>query len=276
MKRRGALGAVVLAFALVLAACGGGGDGGGNATVSIKTLQAAVAKTQAAESSRFVMDMNVDADGHQVTIHGEGVSAGDGKTGQITMTLPSVGTIEERIADGTIYMNFGDLPFASKLDGKHWVAISLDELKQQTGTDLGGLADQAGAGGSQQGLEYLQGLSGDVTEVGTDTVAGAPATHYQASIDYSKVAAKLPGSSADAREKLEKIGVVPADVWIDGQDRVVKMHMTIDGSAFGGTASGDATAELTMEISDFGVPVDVQAPPADDVTDFSTLSGLSA
>ena len=53
---------------------------------------------------------------------------------------------------------------------------------------------------------------------------------------------------------------MPADVWIDGQDRVVKMHMTIDGSAFGGTGSG-GTAELTMEISDFGVPVDVQAPP---------------
>ena len=177
MKRRGALGAVVLAFGLVLAACGGGG--GGDATVSIKTLQAAVANTQAVESSRFSMDMAVDADGHRVTIHGEGVTAGDGKTGQITMTVPSVGVIDERIVDGTIYMNFGDLPIASGLDGKHWVSISLDELRQQTGTDLGGLADQAGGSGSQQGLEYLQGLSGDVTEVGTDTVAGAPATHYQ-------------------------------------------------------------------------------------------------
>ncbi len=65
---------------------------------------------------------------------------------------------------------------------------------------------------------------------------------------------------------------MPADVWIDDNDRVVKMHFTMDASGFG---VGAGTAEVTMEITDFGVPVDVQAPPADQTVDFSELGSLS-
>ena len=66
------------------------------------------------------------------------------------------------------------------------------------------------------------------------------------------------------------LGTVPADVWINDDDRVVKMHLVIDGSAFD-TSGG--TADLTMQITDFGVPVDVQPPPADETSDLSALLG---
>ncbi|HEU5306356.1 MAG TPA: LppX_LprAFG lipoprotein [Acidimicrobiia bacterium] len=268
MKRRGALAGVVLAFAVAVAACGGGG--GSDATVSIKTLQAAVSNTQAAPSSRFTMDMGIDASGKSVSLHAEGVSSADGKVAQITMTLPSLGTMEERVVDGTVYVNFGDMPFASKLGGKPWIAINLDALGQKTGTDFGALADQAQSSGPQQGLEYLQGLSGDVEKVGDDTVAGEHATHYRAQIDDAKVAQKLPEGAT--RDRVATLGVVPADVWIDDGDRVVKMQFAVDGSSFG---ESGARLQMTMEITDFGVPVDVQAPPPDQVTDFSTLGSIS-
>lgn len=276
MKRRGALAGVVVALAVTAAACGGGGGGDASgASVSIKTLQAAVSNSQAEPSSKFVMDLAVDAVGKSTTIHGEGVVAGDGKNGQITMTVPPAGTFEERIVDGTVYMNFGDL-LGTQLGGKQWVKIGLDDLQQQAGGALGGLADQAGSNGPQQGLEYLQGLSGDVQKIGDDTVAGAHATHYRASIDYAKVAADLPDSSAKVRDQLGKLGTVPADVWINDDDRVVKMQFAIDGSAFGaGSGADGGTIEMTMEITDFGVPVDVQAPPADQTVDFSSLGSLS-
>jgi hypothetical protein len=51
-------------------------------------------------------------------------------------------------------------------------------------------------------------------------------------------------------------------VWIDDQDRVVK----IQGSEPGG---GDVTFEVTA----FGVPVDVSAPPADDVIELPGVDG---
>ena len=62
-------------------------------------------------------------------------------------------------------------------------------------------------------------------KLGDDTVGGQHATHYRASIDYAKVADKLPDAAARRRDELAKLGTVPADVWIDDQDRVVKMHL---------------------------------------------------
>jgi len=271
MKRRGLLAGIVVAAAVTLSACGGGGGGSGDAAVSIDTLRAAASNTQAAESSRFTIDVAVDVAGHPTTITVDGVMAGDGKTGELEVSLPIVGSIQERIVDGVIYMNLGSFPGAAdKFDGKQWVKLDLEQLKQQNGI-FADLADQAESNSPRQGLEYLQGLSGDVEELGREDVDGQPATHYRASIDYTKVLDALPHASAETRDALAKLGSVPADVWIDGQDRVVKMHLTIDASGFGG---GAGTAELTMRLSDFGVPLDVQAPPDDQTVDFSELTGL--
>lgn len=269
MRRRSTFTGIAIALAITATACGSGGSGG-DAAVSIRTLQAAVSNTQHASTSRFLMDVSFDGSGRNVVIHADGVASDDGKQGKVTVTLPTLGSIEERVVDGIVYMDFGGLPFASVLpEGKHWLSVSADELKARTGTDLGSL-DQAQNNSPRQGLEYLQGLSGDVEKVGDDTVAGEHATHYRASIDYAKVAAKLPSESSALADKLAKLGTVPADVWIDDHDRVVKMHFTIDGSTLGAEAGA---GEFTMEITDFGVPIDVQAPPADETVDFLTLRG---
>ncbi|HLM16400.1 MAG TPA: LppX_LprAFG lipoprotein [Acidimicrobiia bacterium] len=269
MKRQGLLVCVVATFAIAVAACGGGGTG--DAAVSIETLQAAASNSQAAESSRYTMDMTVDVAGEPVTITVDGVMAGDGKTGELKVSMPIVGELEERIVDGVIYMNLGSFPGApAELDGKEWVKLDLEQLKQQDGV-FGDLANQAESNSPKQGLEYLQGLSGDVQDLGQEDVGGRPATHYRATIDYAKVLDELPDASAQTRDALGKLGTVPADVWIDDRDRVVKMHLTIDGGALG---LGAGTAELAMELSDFGVPVDVQAPPEDQTVDFSSLGSL--
>jgi hypothetical protein len=269
MKARGALAGAVLVVATMVAACGGSGTS--DAAVSIETLQAAASNSQAAESSRFTMDVTVDVEGEPTTVSVDGVMAGDGKTGELTVSLPIVGSIHERIVDGVIYMSLDSFPGASEeLDGKQWVRLDPDQLKGDSALD--GLADQAESNSPRQGLEYLQGLSGDVQDLGRDDVNGQPATHYRASIDYAKVLDQLPDASDATRDALGELGTVPADVWIDDQDRVVKMHMTIDGTAFG---AGSGTAELTMELSDFGVPVDVQAPPEDETVDFSELGSLN-
>jgi hypothetical protein len=269
MKRRLGLAGFVVALAIAASACGSG-----TAAVSIKTLQAAVSNTQAAESSRFTVDVAVNALGHDFTVEGEGVSSGDGKAIQLTLTVPIFGAFEVRVLDDAIYVDLGSLPVAAARlpDGKHWVRFSLDALGAKSGTYLAQLFDQVRGNSPRQGLEYLQGLSGDVQNLGDDTVAGVHATHYRASIDFSKVAAKLPASASALAGKLSALGTTPADVWIDDQDRVVKMHFVVDGSAFG---AGGGTAEFTMQITDFGVPVEVQAPPADETVDLFSLDGQS-
>jgi hypothetical protein len=273
MSRRGALAGVILAFTMVVAACGGGGGGASDAAVSIKTLQAAASNSQAADSSRFTMQIQAHAKGEPFTIDAQGVIAGDGKNGELKLSMPIVGDLEERIVDGVYYLDLGSFPGApSEVAGK-WVKLDPSQLPQDDGT-LRDLAGQAESNSPKQGLEYLQGLSGDVQDLGQEDVNGEPATHYRASIDYSKLLDKLPDASQQTRDALGKLGTVPADVWIDGQDRVVKMHIVMDGSAFGSSSADVGTVELTMELSDFGTPVDVQAPPPDQTIDFSELGSL--
>jgi hypothetical protein len=253
--------------AVAVSACGGGG---GSATVSIKTLRAAVTNTQAAQSSRFTMELAIAVQGKHVTVTGSGVATADGKQAQITIGAEGF-SLEERIVGDAIYMDFGGVPaLAGKFPaGKHWLRISFDAIKAQTGTDLSQLFDQAQNASPKQGLEYLQGLSGDVETIGDDTVVGQHATHYRASIDYSKVVDELPNLSDEVKEEIAELGTVPADVWINDHDQLVKMHLTIDANAFGVPSGG--TAEMTMEITDFGVDVNVQPPPEDQVFDLGDL-----
>ena len=193
----------------------------------------------------------------------EGVVAGDGKTGQITLdAVRRLGSIEERIVDGIVYMQLRRpaVRVASSA-ASSGCRSSLDELQQR-----GGDARRSGRPGAverpaRRASSTSQGLSGDVEKVGDDTVAGRARTHYRATIDYAKVARQAarrrPRASATS---CRSSGTVPVDVWIDDDDRVVKMHLAIDAGSLGAAAG---TVEMTMEITDFGVPVDVQAPPAD-------------
>ena len=57
-----------------------------------------------------------------------------------------------------------DAPSTKLPDGKQWVSVDLDALKSASGNSLGSLFDQAQSTGPTEGLEYLQGLSGDVDE----------------------------------------------------------------------------------------------------------------
>ena len=257
----------------VLAGCGGGGGTEAKA-VSVQTVQLAAENTQAAESTQFTMTITVGSGTRRQAVKASGVGSGDGRLGRVVIEGPDGTSIEELIVDDAIYMNLDGLPAATEgiPDGKHWLRIGFDDLADQLGLDLGELRDQARSSTPTSGLEYLQGLSGDVTRVADDTINGEHATRYRATLDYSLVADKLDGLSAEAKGQLRKLGTVPADVWIDDHDRVVKMHYTITGSAVGAD-SASRTAEVTTQITAFDVPVDVQAPPADDVIDITDLPG---
>ena len=72
---------------------------------------------------------------------------------------------------------------------------------------------------------------------------------------------------------------VPTEVWVDGEGRLRKMTMFLDmrqAMASTGEVSAEELDEvgeigmvLTMEMFDYGVDVEVVAPPADQVTDIT-------
>jgi hypothetical protein len=270
--RRGLAG-IAIASVVVAGLAGCGSGSGDQAGVSIKTLRAAADNSQGAASTSFASTFVISSRGKTVEMHGTGAVTSDGQQGQITLDVADEGSMEERITPDGIYIDFGGIPrLARELpDGKRWLFISYDALSAEAGTDYRALLGGGQTSNPQQGLEYLQATSGDVTKVGDDTVGGAHATHYRTTIDYAKYAdEKLADAKPAVRDKVAALGKVPADVWINDSDRVVKTHFAVDATAFG-AASG--SAEMTMEITGFGVPVNVEAPPADQTVDVSDVAG---
>jgi hypothetical protein len=64
---------------------------------------------------------------------------------------------------------------------------------------------------------------------------------------------------------------VPTEVWIDEEGLARRMELTYKGMRFAPGEEGDMT--MTMELFDFGVEVDIQPPPANNVTDLQDLLG---
>ncbi len=185
----------------------------------------------------------------------------------------------EVVADGSdAYLKIGTLAslFGATSD-QAWVKLTGD-----------GTADTAKGSIVADGTEILNllGRAGDVTTVGTETVRGVATTHYRGTLD---VAAALDQVGADeqaqAKDQLAQLGIdpkdvnIPVDVWIGEDDLVRRVQVGVDGSQFAGTEvpTGGVNATITVELYDFGAPVDITIPPADQVftVDPSALGGLS-
>ena len=199
MRRRLALGGVVVALALTAAACGGGG-GGNDAAVSIKTLQAAASNTQAAQSSRFVMDMDVERVRREPSPSRPRASSPATARPASSRSRLSVARLHRGAHRRRRRLHqLRRFPGASRARRRAWVQLDLEQLQQRSGVDFGGLADQAQSTSPKQGLEYLQGLSGDVVRSSaTRRSAASTPTHYRGSIDYAKVLDELPDAGRRA------------------------------------------------------------------------------
>ena len=234
------VGLVVLVWAGVAAVVVATRDDGGSSaerTVSIETLQLAASNTEASESMQFELHSS-----GELGLSASGVVSGDGRTGTIAVDLGDLGRVEQRIVDGTVYIDAGGLLGGS--DGK-WIALPLDQLGD-AGASVPGLN-----GTPSSALDLLRDVAGPVETIGDDTIAGHHATHYRATVSEAKMIEGGDGS---------------VDVWIDDQDRVVKIQST----------TPDGGAGITFEVTAFGVPVDVTAPPADEVITLPGTDGAGS
>jgi hypothetical protein len=96
-------------------------------------------------------------------------------------------------------------------------------------------------------LDLLVKLSKDVERVGNDEIRGVSADHYRAHVDD-----KALGDEADLPEPK---GLV-IDAWIDRDGLLRRIRVPYAGT--------EGPVEV-IDLYDFGVPVDVEAPPADEV-----------
>jgi hypothetical protein len=249
--------------ALAFAACGGGDSGGEG-------------------SSRIALTVTSDVPGQDAPIvfTGEGEFDYEAQKGRFAYDLSDLFAAAgqdfgsepaEIVIDGTvIYMKFPAL--TSLLPGAtDWLKFDLTTLGQQSGIDLSQL-QQLNQGDPTAILEYLR-ATGEVEEVGTEEVDGVETTHYRATVDVDKAVAQAPEETRDQVQaqidqlKAAGISELPIDVWIgsDGLPRRLAYDITVDVSG------QEAHTVLEMNLTDYGVDVQIEPPPADQVTDYADL-----
>jgi hypothetical protein len=260
---------MAIALVLVLTACGGqqfsdthpaptgpAAPNGtppttGKAATPTGRLLAAAARTTDAKTARMALDMKIAGLGSSGSVEVTGVGVMDLAHRRFELTMQGRGAaaaldLEMRVIGDTAYLR----------TGSSWIS----ETVAATGASTPVPTDY---------LQYLQGVSGAVRSKGHETLRGVDTTRYVVTLDLGRALTRIADSSQRAaiQHALTQFGLnsFPATVWIDGQGRLRRMDLTLDLSkvarTFGASTGAALKLQESVEMYDFGVAVDVQAPP---------------
>jgi hypothetical protein len=258
---------LICALMPLAAACGAEDD----VKSAVDPVAQAATKTQNAGSVEIAMSGQASAAGQEIPLKGEGVFDLKAKRGRFTMTtsVPGQQGLEiEEIVDGLVLYLHSDALAKGLPAGKKWLKLDLKAAGAKQGVDIAQLQSLSGGGDPTQFLSYLA-KAGDVKKVGTEDVNGTSTTHYHAVIDFAKLAGSA-GKAADSVRQLEQLSglkQLPTDIWIDSSQRVRRQTVAIST-----TKPLPIKFSLQIDYKRFGVPVDVQAPPADETVDYSAVA----
>jgi hypothetical protein len=180
-------------------------------------------------------------------------------------------------------------------NGKKWAKITEGSLfthatDSGSGSNDGWLNVLAGYAAPSSGIELFKGLGTTGTVVGHETIRGIATTHYRTTLEPPKTPGALgPGLIPMFGASMGGPSSTPVDVWVDDEGRLAKMTVTYDlTQVMKGFASGpfpkafpDVSpspgdrfkffSTMTFEIYDYGAPVSIVVPPADQVTDAANV-----
>jgi hypothetical protein len=211
---------------------------------------------EGATTSTTSMKMSIS--GMEITMEGQVDYTADPPEMAITMSMPMLGEdpMDMRIVDGFAYMNMGALT-----DNK-FVKSSLDDPNGALG-DMTGLTDSMDPAKS---LENFSAGFDKVVYVGPESVDGVDAGHYQLTVDTTKIGSALSelGATGTDPSSLGLPDTLTYDVWLDSESRMTKSVIEL----------GDL-GSMEMTASNWGEPVDIQAPSADQITDMPAFGAPS-
>jgi len=295
LRPRALLAALVALLAVAAAGCGGSAVG----VPELTSFGTVAQKSSAADSAKFDMKIELTMPGTDKALS-LGVDGGFDTPAQrshVTADLSSLaelfksfgssfgGTVKgdlgspedwklEAIQDGdTVYVRFPlmakDLP-----GGKTWIKGDAKDLARANGGQMSQLGSFAGTD-ARDVFGLLKAVSGSIESVGSEEIRGVETSHYRATIDFAKLEQLVPKEQRqslgglDQSAKQAGLTELPLDVWIDADQRVRKLSIDLDAKQPGADAS--VKASLVVELYDYGTPLDVELPPADQVVDAATL-----
>jgi hypothetical protein len=263
----------VLALLALLTACAQTGPTPGRPPAEI--VREAVVATAAAGPSHAAVSGQTAVAGQVIPLDGTGVIDPAHSTADLTLQVPSLGPVRVVFSGGTLA---AQLPPAAAgvigavSGGKQWVSVDVNRLAQSGyGAPLGALGVGTTGNPAQQ-LGYLRAISDTTRVVGPEPVDGVPTTHYAGAVDLDKVPGADDPATKPAVDRLKaQIGspLLPVDVWVDGGGKLKRVGQTVTVPATPGAAPTTSTTTLTL--SDVGHAPAVVPPPADQVTDVSSL-----
>jgi hypothetical protein len=263
--------AAASALVLTLGVAGCGGDDGASSSPKSATSEKSSASSPAGGDltpASFVdtvvsaqqkartshMEMVIDAGGQKVTATGDQITGKSGEDSAAAMTMDygsvGLGTIKVTIVDGQVYMNFGEMT------GGKYAKVDLTDPDDPFTRQIAPMMEQLD---TAKQIESLGDALVSVEKKGDpETIDGVEAQPYAVEVEPAKMDAvkALPPA---ARETLPK--TVTYTMFLGPDDLLRRMTY-----GFGGT-----TGEVTL--SQWGEPLDIEAPPADEVSeqDLSTL-----
>lgn len=174
--------------------------------------------------------MNLEATGGdlELSVEGDVDYSADPPALEATITVPGVDGLAVTILEGFAY---AQLPGVTQ--GKY-VRYDLDDPQNPLQGDFADLLDPKAS------FETFEAGLDSVTFVGTEDLEGTATEHFRLGVDTSRL-------EPETAESLPS--VLEYDVWVDAEDRVRQFVIDIAGT------------ELTTTVSDYGEPVDIQAPP---------------
>ncbi|WP_051451240.1 LppX_LprAFG lipoprotein [Actinospica robiniae] len=190
---------------------------------------------------------------------------------EMSMSIGADGqNISDVLVGSTIYLQYPGL--STLTEGKPWAKIDLDKAGGSAGS-LSTILSQAKNYDPTTQLSALL-ATGDVSEVGQETVDGRQATHYSGTLTSAQVLAL--GSSqahltadqvAQLQSEFKAAGIKSEaiDLWVAADKLPVEIKIAQQAST--------TSVKMDMHLSDWGAKVNIGAPPADQVFDLTGKLG---
>jgi hypothetical protein len=285
----------LLVALVAFAAAGCGGSSGSSEPMELHSLVGVADRSTKADTGRFEMSLRMSAPGMPKEFEIGASGAFDRLVERAEMTFDMSALVEmigslgggstpdlgdpadwklDMVQDGTVFY-LRVPPFLAKQvpGGKAWVKGDLSTLTKTSGSLLGGSGFTGGD--PRDVIRFLKAVAGDVQAVGREDVRGVSTSHYRATLDLQKLLALAGGSSQDSLVNIDEmvkqagLSSIPVDVWVDDESLLRRMEMTFAMTPAG--AGGSASFSMSFDVFDYGKPLFIAVPPADQVADASTL-----
>ena len=275
--RKFAFAAVGTALALSLVACngtngtatgqgqGGNGNGGGLSIMSNVADLASQVDKGASSSNSAKITLDATMQGQAIKATGE-YQLKPSVAMDMTMNTPE-GAMHMVLVDNVLYIQLPESE-RSQMGGKPWVKISAngdDPVSKMLGSMLSTVSDNVDV---TKQIEQIKN-AGTITKSAQENLDGQQVVHYWIDVDVQKLAAQQTNEvMKSALESLAKQGTktLKYEMWVRGDGLPAKFTTQMPVGA------GQPVA-VTVGFTDWGKPVSVQAPPADQVGEMPKIGG---